>query len=98
MKKKLCSLAICAIMVVAMAVPAWAAACPISNCGRPVSTVYQGMTTTTSTHTFGGFIGIGAQTCTVTDYYRVYAYKCSAGHSLNAYTTFDHSVHSKNCS
>lgn len=50
-------------------------------CGGIIGPVYDGRDPDTpASHTYGGFLGIGSQTCNYYYYYNYYKYQCPNGH------------------
>ena len=52
-----------------------------NQCGKTLYWYYTGRSISyDASHKYGGFLGIGQQTCNYEYYYKYYDYKCSSGH------------------
>lgn len=59
-----------------------------NQCGKTLYWYYTGRSISyDASHKYGGFLGIGQQTCNYEYYYKYYDYKCSSGHVAKTSTS-----------
>ncbi len=64
------------------------------QCGLPLYWYSDGRSINySSSHKYGGFLGIGQQTCYFDYYYTYTVYKCSSGHVADSSSTYHETGH-----
>lgn len=73
------------MILLSVAIAAFAATCSFSDCNLPVNiSEFKGFSNMEiTTHKYGGFLGIGQQICTISTQYAIYYEYCANGHLNN---------------